>query len=84
MVFAVYSMSFIVRVALYIVFCFNVMLFYVICLSVCCVLLHNQSHSPIPICSYIVINNNKITGSCGSVVVKALCYKPEDREFETR
>jgi hypothetical protein len=23
-------------------------------------------------------------GACGSVVVKALCYKPEGREFDTR
>jgi hypothetical protein len=31
----------------------------------------------------VQLNNNKI-GARGSVVVKALCYKPEGRGFETR
>jgi hypothetical protein len=25
-----------------------------------------------------------ILGACGSIVVKALCYKPEGREFDSR
>jgi hypothetical protein len=27
---------------------------------------------------------NPLRGACGSVVVKALCYKPEGRGFDTR
>jgi hypothetical protein len=27
---------------------------------------------------------NKIQGACGSLVVEALCYKPEFRVFDTR
>jgi hypothetical protein len=32
----------------------------------------------------IGIMSGKEQGACGSAVVKALCYKPEGRGFETR
>jgi hypothetical protein len=33
---------------------------------------------------YILHAYKHVAGACGSIVVKALCYKPEGRGFDTR
>jgi hypothetical protein len=39
---------------------------------------------PGPSCLEVEIANAKMEGARGSVVVKALCYKPEGRGFDSR
>jgi hypothetical protein len=45
-----------------------------------------ERHSQLlPFCEYMFApGKSPVEGARGSVVVKALCYKPEGRGFETR